>query len=191
MKRPMTIYEDHLEMRAARERYFEAWGLDAGGYTAKWVTLKQLGPIPLGFPNTPGRMRTVKMHDLHHVLTGYDANWIGEAEIGAWEIGAGCHHHVAAWVLNLGAMVYGVFLAPKRVLRAFARGRRSETLYRSRELDESLLDKTVGAMRRQQGLDSDEPNPSAVDLLLLGCWWFGGVALASLPCAAFARIIAT
>lgn len=185
----MPIYEDSLKMSAARDLYFAAWGLDAGSYTAKWVTLKSIGPIRLGFPNTAGRRRTVKMHDLHHVLTGYDANWIGEAEIGAWEVGAGCHRHLAAWVLNLSAMLYGAVLAPSRVLRAFARGRQSETLYRSRELDESLLDETVGDIRRRLKIDRERSDPGPTDVILLACWWIGGWLLVASPLLVLAKIM--
>src|SRR5690348_8708353 len=83
-------YPDELTMREARDRYFEAnrFGAD-GGYASKWVDIK-LGPIPMPFPNTASRVRAVKYHDLHHVLTGYDTDWRGEFEISAWEIAAGC-----------------------------------------------------------------------------------------------------
>ena len=36
-----------------------------------------VGPIPLGFPNSDARRRAVKLHDLHHVLTGYGTTWTG------------------------------------------------------------------------------------------------------------------
>ncbi len=175
------MYENSLRVREAREKYFETWGLDGGGYTASWVTLKQLGPLRIGFPNSPARIRAVKMHDLHHVATAYDANWMGEAEIGAWEIGAGCHRHFAAWVLNLIALVYGVLLSPTRALRAFARGRASETLYRSHDLDESILAQTVGELRTSLGLDSAVPTPNAIDVLQLACWWTLGLVLLIAP----------
>jgi len=183
------MYEDLLSLRQARDLYFERWGLDAGGYTSKWVTLAKVGPLRLGFPNTPARIRAVKMHDLHHVATEYNADWVGEAEIGAWEIGASCHLHHAAWILNLMALLYGVFLSPSRVLAAFARGRKSETLYRSRELDEKLLDETVGELRTSLVLDTTPSKPGALDALLLGVWWLVGLALVGFPVAAFATLI--
>lgn len=61
-------------------------------------------------------------HDLHHVATGYGTTLVGEAEIGAWELASGCRHYYVAWILNLGAVVTGLFLAPRRVVRAFQRG---------------------------------------------------------------------
>jgi hypothetical protein len=83
----------------ARDVYFRDNGFSLAGYTDNWVKLK-LGPIPIAFPNTDARKAAVKLHDLHHVATGYATTWTGEAEIAAWEIGAGCGKYYAAWVLT-------------------------------------------------------------------------------------------
>lgn len=149
----MTLveYAPEQTMRAARARYFEVnhFG-DDGGYADKWVDFK-LGPLPLPFPNTAARVRAVRYHDLHHVLTGYDTDTLGEFEISAWEIAAGCKGYVAAWQLNLGGMFAGFVSAPRRTVRAFLRGRESRTLYD--EPFEALLDETVGAARARTGVE--------------------------------------
>ena len=141
------MYADAMTVGDAREVYFHANGFSAESYTDRWVKLK-LGPIPLAFPNSDARRAAVKLHDLHHVATGYATTWTGEAEIGAWELGAGCGRYVAAWLLNLGAMGTGMLIAPRRTLRAFARGRRSKSLYR-RAFGEDLLALTVGELRAE------------------------------------------
>jgi len=150
----MTSSDGSLSLRDARARYFRdnAFG-DDGGYAKKWVQL-QLGPLPFAFPNSAARVRAVKYHDLHHVVTGYATNVVGEAEIGAWEIGSGCAGFVAAWILNLYAMVLG-FLAghPGAVWRAFLRGRRTRNLYRV-DYDDALLDAPLDETRAQLGLDA-------------------------------------
>jgi hypothetical protein len=46
----------------------------------------------------------------------------------------------------------GLVIAPGRTKRAWDRGRRSRTLYSERELDESLLDLDVDALRARLGL---------------------------------------
>ena len=52
-------------------RYFRENGIpEDGGYEDDWVRI-QLGPIPFRFPNTQGRKRGVRLHDLNHVVTGY------------------------------------------------------------------------------------------------------------------------
>jgi ubiquinone biosynthesis protein Coq4 len=109
------------------------------------VKLK-VGPLPFAFPNTPARQAAVKLHDLHHVATGYDTTFTGEAEIAAWELAAGCGRYYAAWILNLGAMATGMLIAPRRTARAFRRGRRSKSLY-DRRFGNDLLAMTVGELR--------------------------------------------
>lgn len=142
-----VLYPETMTMREARRRYFEANGFGAmGGYDDPWVDFK-LGPIPMPFPNTKGRVRAVGYHDVHHVLTGYATDIIGEFEISAWEIAAGCKGFGAAWVLNLSGMGGGLVRAPRRVFRAFMRGRRQKTAY-GEEL-EALLESTVGEARQR------------------------------------------
>ena len=143
----MARYDDTLSLREARARYFESNGFGDGGYDAKWVKLA-LGPIPFAFPNSAARVRAVRLHDLHHVATGYDTSVLGEAEIGAWEIGSSCRGFVAAWILNLYAMVLGFWIDPGAVFRAFVRGRRSGNLYAG-VWEEALLEKRVGELRQQ------------------------------------------
>jgi hypothetical protein len=160
-----TDYTPERTMREARARYFEVNRFGEGGnYDDAWVDFK-LGPLPLPFPNTPGRVRAVRYHDLHHVLTGYDTDIIGEFEISAWEIAAGCKGYLVAWQLNLGGMFGGLLVAPRRMARAFLRGRSSETLY---DLPlETLLDATVAATRAKMGVDRPQRPLGLVDALLL------------------------
>jgi ubiquinone biosynthesis protein Coq4 len=148
-------YDPDLTLRAARQIYFDANGFDNGGYAEKWVKLKA-GPFRFAFPNIEARVRSVKLHDLHHVITEYDTTWRGEAEIGAWELASGCARHWPAWVLNLGAVSIGVWLCPRLTWRAWKRGRRSRNLYRE-TFDEAMLDQTVGELRARM-----IPPPAAV-----------------------------
>lgn len=146
----MASYAADLKVRDARQAYFDANGFVNGGYDDRWVKLTA-GPLRIYFPNIPARVRSVKLHDLHHVATGYDTTWTGEAEIGAWEIAAGCGRHWVAWLLNLNAIAIGLVIAPRATVRAFARGRRSRTLYRG-AFEERMLEMTVGELREELGL---------------------------------------
>ena len=143
----MVAYSPELTLREGRELYFRNAGFDAASYTDLWVHLKA-GPFRFAFPNTAARVRAVKLHDLHHVLTEYDTTWTGESEIAAWELASGCARHCAAWVLDVQAMTIGLFIAPRRTLRAFVRGRHTGNLYRT-AFSESLLDRRLGDVRRE------------------------------------------
>ena len=157
----MARYDDALSLREARARYFESNGFGDGGYDAQWVKLA-LGPIPFAFPNSAARVRAVRLHDLHHVATGYDTNVLGEAEIGAWEIGSSCRGFVAAWILNLYAMVLGFWIDPPAVYRAFVRGRHTGNLYLG-VWDESLLEARVGELRERLRLTGPAPVATPAD----------------------------
>ncbi len=166
--------EGSRTLRAALAVYFEVNGFGPdGGYTASWVTGK-FGPIPFAFPNFEARVRAVRFHDLHHVVTGYQTDGPGEGEISAWEIGSGCADYWAAWLLNLGGMPAGCLLAPGRVFRAFVRGRHSANLYRH-EYDSELLATSVDEIR-QQLLSGETISATTGDRLSFGLWLAVGVS---------------
>ena len=171
----MAHYDPALILREARGRYFAANGLGAGGYEEKWVKIA-VGPLGFAFPNTAGRVRAVRYHDLHHVVTGYATDWTGEAEIGAWEIASGCRDLIAAWILNLYAMQIGLWVSPRAVWRAFVRGRHSRNLY-SEPWSEALLDESVGEMRSRLALESAPPRASLSDRFSFASWSAAAVAL--------------
>lgn len=162
-----TVYDDTMTMREARKKYFDVNGFgENGGYDDAWVDFK-LGPVPMPFPNTQGRVRAVKFHDLHHILTDFDTDVAGEFEISAWEIAAGCKSFGAAWVLNLGGLAAGaLFRCPGRTFRAFVRGRREETTY-GHDLEE-MLDLSVKEARERFAplTGKDAPKASASDVAL-------------------------
>ena len=159
----LVQYPEELSLRDARRIYFEANGFgEDGGYGAKWVDFK-LGKVPFPIPNSASRVRAVRFHDLHHVLTAYDTDTIGEFEISAWEIAAGCKTFAAAWALNLSGMVAGALVAPRRTFRAFVRGRRSRTLYG--EPFEPLLEMTVREARERYLGDTVDPGGGITDAI--------------------------
>jgi len=134
-------------LREARANYFKANGFpEDGGYQLKWIPLKA-GPVTLYLLNSEARKRAVPLHDIHHIVTGYKTDLIGEAEIAAWELAAGTHDKYFAKFINLVAVLYGTFLSPKRLLTAYTLGRNSKTLY-SLEFSEELLNISVTQLRK-------------------------------------------
>jgi hypothetical protein len=136
----MVRYPDSLSLLKARALFFRDAKLGPdGGYGDRWVRV-ETKPIPFYFPNWPSRVAAARLHDLHHIATDYETDWLGEAEIAAWEIASGCARYQAAWILNFGAFGAGLVVAPRRLFRAFLRGRHAKTnLYKS-GFDESRLD---------------------------------------------------
>ena len=168
---------DELTVREALDRYFEAAGFPAdGGYAQKWVKLQVGRVFVFAFPNTQSRIRAVRFHDIHHLATGYETTWTGEAEIGAWEIASGCADHTAAWILNLYAMALGLCFAPRAVYRAFVRGRHSRNCYYE-SYDDELLDQKIGPLRQRLGLRGAEIVPRPADRLAFVGWSMTGLML--------------
>jgi hypothetical protein len=158
-----TTYDPGLSLREARARYFidNEFGGPEGNYGDRWVKVS-LGPVPIVFPNSAARVRAVRYHDLHHVLTGYATTTKGETEIAAWELASGCRSMVAAWVLNLLGMALGLVIDRHALFAAFVRGRHSRNLYASEDL-EGLLACPLGEQRARLGLDREPPEATAGD----------------------------
>lgn len=171
-------------VRAARDEYYAQNGFSDAMYRDRWVKLK-LGPLPIVFPNTASRRAALPMHDLHHVATGYTTLWRGEWEIGAWEVAGGCARHMAAWVLDLGALATGMLLAPRRTFRAFVRGRHSTNLYQLGWSD-ALLELSVDELRAKLGLDRPAPRATWSDILAFAGW---GAAFLVPPALALGLVI--
>lgn len=111
--RKTPAYSDSLLMGEARDLYLAENGFSVMDYHAATFTIRILG-MSLKFPNTEAHERAVPLHDLHHVLTGYGTDWIGEAEIGVWELRGGCNSFVV-YFLNGSGVIIGLFISPRRV----------------------------------------------------------------------------
>lgn len=154
--------DSSLTLREAVEKHLADNGFPSdGGLSEKWAVIR-LGPIPLCIPNIAARRRAIPYHDLNHVVSGYGNDDLGEAEIGAWELGSGCKDYFVAWILNWSALPLGL-RSPRRLYAAFVRGRRSRNLYGA-HLDE-VLDRSLGDVRAELGVTL-EFRGDATDLLL-------------------------
>lgn len=187
----MSVYPDSMSLREARTLFFEQSNLGPdGGYGARWVRV-EAKPVAFYFPNSRARVASARLHDLHHIAVEYKTDWPGEIEIAGWEIGSGCGRFHAAWILNFAAWTVGLVLAPRRLFRAFIRGRRARTnLYHSGLLPEGLEQITVGELRTGLGLRSPSAETGPADVTSFAGWsaaavglWVGlpvGVGLAAL-----------
>jgi hypothetical protein len=187
--RGLVHYPAELSMKDAVGQYFAANGFGPdGGYSSPWVDFK-LGSLSFPLRNTQARKAAVPYHDLHHVLTGYRTDVVGEMEISAWELAAGCKNYFAAWQLNLGGLFIGVCHSPRRVWHAWQRGRRSESLY-GRDYP-ALIEQTVGALRPTVLDARPARGEGAATALSFAAHVLGGLtlSLAALPLAVVAAPI--
>jgi len=169
-------YSDTMTLAEARSLFFARSGLgDDGGYKARWVRV-ETKPFPVFFPNTACRVEAAKLHDLHHIAMEYETDWAGEAEIAGWEIASGCGRHGWAWLLNLGAFTVGMFLFPRRLFRAFVRGRRCANLYRTGFPENELPRKNVGWLRERLEREPAAARATARDRIAFALWCLVGAS---------------
>ncbi len=172
----MTLHSA-MTLREARDRYLAEFGFSTDTYTDDWVDVC-VGPVPLRLPSTAARKRVLPLHDLHHALTGYRADLMGEAEIGAWELGSGLGRHAVGYVLDLLTLSWSALIAPRRVFRAFLRGRRSGNFYRAPlPLDPAILEQDVDAVRRRFGLDREPARATAADVAAFVGWYLASLLM--------------
>ena len=92
----------------------------------------QVPVLPLG----PRLRDALIVHDVHHVLTGWDTSYRGEAQLAVWELASGgCRRNAFFWADRVIFVLIGLFLCPRRLPAAFKRGRRSRNLYGFRSSD--------------------------------------------------------
>lgn len=136
-------------MRAGRDRYLAENSLAVESYTAGGFPV-YIGRWPVRLPN-PGLLH---LHDLHHVVTGYGTGLVGEAEISAYELRAGCRSFMVH-LLCVGAIIGAMFFAPRRIIRAWRRARGARTLYHTDIPYETLLEMRVDELRRHLNIVPD------------------------------------
>jgi hypothetical protein len=77
-----------------------------------------------------GAIRSIAVHDAHHLLTGYATDMRGEAELTGWELASGgCGRHWVMWIDRLIAIPMLMLFFPRASMRAIRRGRTERNLY--------------------------------------------------------------
>ena len=157
MSDPSFQVDPSTSVRSARRDFFAHAGFGTdGGYSEPWSEA-DFGAVAYRVPNPSARADALRVHDLHHVLTGYGTDWRGEAEISAWELGSGGAGPVGyAWIIALWGLFTGLLVTPGRVFRAFVRGRGSRNLYAT-GVDEALLELPVGRLARRLAIQPNRP----------------------------------
>lgn len=152
-----------------RRRFFADSGFAPdGGYDDPWAHA-EFGPLPYTVPNLRMRAEALRVHDLHHPLTGYPADWRGEAQISAWELGSGgASGYPYAWFIALFGLLTGLLAAPQATWRAFLSGRSTRNLYGERD-PMRWLAHPVDEVRRELRLVENRP-PRRHDAIVFLGW---------------------
>lgn len=112
----MTVFE------AINEFYNRNNFGEDGGVSKKWIWFK-FGFISIPLPNLESRSQNIYLHDINHIVSGYEANWKGEAAIAGWEIASGGWGKAYfPWLLTIWALGIGVICYPKTTFQAFQKG---------------------------------------------------------------------
>jgi len=145
---------------------------DEGGLHQSSVRVEVTKNIILYIPNFTARRKAVIKHDIHYIVTGYPSTFKGESEIGAWEIGSGCKHYWAAWVLDASGFMTGIVFNLWGVLKAFARGRKTKNLYYDNIPDDKALEMKLSEIQKFLWLDkyTTTTKPSIIDTLVFALY---------------------
>lgn len=152
LDRPWILHTS-LGVKQARDAYLAQNGFSVEAYDEISSEINYAG-IRFRVPNPPQRRWAIRLHDLHHVASGFGTDPVGEAEISAWEVGHGLGNlglYVSSLVLS--GVVAGLFLAPRRAWRAFRAARSGRSLFNLSHLNyEQLLAMNVGELRDLLGI---------------------------------------
>lgn len=121
--------QENISLQEALQQHLLENGFPPDGRESERWAVVRVGPFPVCLPNIKARRRAIAIHDFNHLLAGYGHDAVGESEISAWELDGGCKGYWVAWLLDWVAIVLGFCTAPERLLRAFARRRRTGNLY--------------------------------------------------------------
>ena len=116
-----TVRERKLcpRMRSLDEWLNVRWGRMR---IARW----QVPVLPLG----PKLRSYLIVHDVQHLLTGFDTSYRGEAQLALWELASGgCRRSLFFWLDRITFVAIGLALCPAALPAAWRRGRRARNLY--------------------------------------------------------------
>lgn len=124
-----------------------------GGIYEKWAYFK-IGLITIPIPNTKERREMIYLHDLNHIVNGYETTWRGESMVSIWEFTTGgWGYRPMIWGLIFSAMSIGFVLYPRAVFGAFMRGQYTRSLWSLGLSKQALLALTIPDLKRQLGME--------------------------------------
>jgi hypothetical protein len=111
------------------------------------------------------------MHDINHIVTGYNTTFSeGEMSIAAFEVGAGCGRLAIVWFINLSLFGLALAVHPRQAFAAFVRGRRSASIYANIEDATTLSGMSVERVRALLRIASTDTRSQITDQVFFAGW---------------------
>lgn len=138
---------DSQTVKEALKEFYDTHYFGDAAFRDDWVMV-QVGPIKLPMYNSAQRKQVVHLHDLTHLVTGYDTSWAGEGEVAAHELAIGFPlKYWVGYIYSPFALIGGLMVAPKRTLRSWKKWRGKMNLYKL-DLPRATLDQmTIGELK--------------------------------------------
>ncbi|MGB0953270.1 MAG: hypothetical protein ACPG31_08580 [Planctomycetota bacterium] len=143
-------------MAEGLESYLEENDFTMESYDAPKTPINLFG-VRMSVPNTERHQWAIRLHDLHHVATGFGTDLRGEAEISLWEwrkgLG-GLGWYVGSIVVSISLL--GPLMAPRRSWKAWRAGAGERSLFGRQELEYAeILTWTIAELRSRLGVPPD------------------------------------
>lgn len=148
---------DSQIVKAALAEFYASHYFGDEALTAKMVQVR-LGPFRFYWFNPKARREVIHLHDLTHLVTGYDTSWTGEGEVAAWELASGFpQKYWIGWFYAPITFTIGALISPFRIAKAFRRGWRAENLYKLDIPRKELDNLTIAELKNRLCLQKTAP----------------------------------
>ena len=135
-------------VKQSLSEFYQLNNFEADGGVSNLVSWAKVGPFTFPILNLKSRKKALIFHDLHHLITGYQTNMRGEAEISAWEIASGGWGRLwYIWGIVLSGFAFGVAFYPKTTKKAFDVGNGCRNAYASGIKINDLLNLELNELR--------------------------------------------
>ena len=148
-----TAEDAHADSVGARlERFYATHDYGEDGGAGRRVAFLHLGRVKIPFPNGRQRRAFLYLHDVNHLVTGFDTGWRGEACLAAWELRTrSWGGRVPLWVLVSAAVAWGLVICPGGVLAGWRLGGRTRGVLSLRLSRDDLLAMPLHELKTRLG----------------------------------------
>jgi len=138
---------DKKKVKYALSEFYAEQKLDLDS-PSQLINYYPLGWFKIPFINLPARRRLLHLHDINHLLMGYDTSLRGEAQLAALELASGFPSHCRiGYLYSPFALLPGLLLCPIKVYKAFIRGLNTRNACHLKLSKETLFNSKVSDLK--------------------------------------------